>query len=120
MNDYFLWDTYAFFEIIGGNKSYLGYLNKRASTTIFNLAELNYCLKKEMSKKQADFKTEKYRDLLVDVTLDDIINVGDLKSKNRKLSIPDCIGYVVAKRIGAKFLTGDKEFEKMANVEFVK
>jgi hypothetical protein len=26
----------------------------------------------------------------------------------------------MANRLGAKFLTGDKEFEKMKNVEFVK
>ena len=39
---------------------------------------------------------------------------------NRKLFIPDAIGYTIAKSHGVKFLTGDKEFEKMANVEFIK
>ena len=32
----------------------------------------------------------------------------------------DCVGYVVAKRVGVKFLTGDREFKDMPNVEFVK
>ena len=32
----------------------------------------------------------------------------------------DCIGYILAKNIGIKFLTGDKEFENLDNVEFVK
>ena len=32
----------------------------------------------------------------------------------------DCIGYIIAKRLGMKFLTGDKEFEGFENVEFVK
>ena len=32
----------------------------------------------------------------------------------------DCIGYMTAKRLGVKFLTGDREFEGMDNVEFVK
>ena len=36
-----------------------------------------------------------------------------LKWKDRKVSMTDCIGYVMAKRLGIKFLTGDKEFEKI-------
>ena len=92
----------------------------KSATTIFNMVELNYNLKKEMPKKQADLYTKKYASLVVDIEFEDIINASNLKTLNRKLSIPDCIGYIVAKRIGAKFLTGDKEFEKMANVEFVK
>ncbi len=32
----------------------------------------------------------------------------------------DCIGYIFAKQLGIKFLTGDKEFENLDNVEFVK
>lgn len=32
----------------------------------------------------------------------------------------DCIGYVYAKENGLRFVTGDKEFEGMENVEFVK
>ena len=39
---------------------------------------------------------------------------------NKKLSIPDAIGYTVAKRLGIKFLTGDKEFEHMEDTEFIK
>ena len=120
MNNFFLWDAYAFFEIIEGNKDYFNYANMKSATTIFNMAELNYNLKKEMSKTQADKYTKKYASFVVGVEFEDIINASNLKTLNRKLSIPDCVGYVVAKRIGAKFLTGDKEFEKMPNVEFVK
>ncbi len=120
MNDFFLWDTYAFFELIEGNVNYLERSKCKAVTTIFNLAELNYNLKKEWNKQESDKITNLVKSFLVDVEVEDIIAAGDLKRKNRKLSIPDCIGYVVAKRIGAKFLTGDKEFEKMKNVEFVK
>ena len=120
MNDFFLWDTYAFFELIEGSHEYLKRSKHKAVTTIFNLAELNYNLKKDRSKKESDEITNWVKNFLVDVETEDIIAAGDLKKKNRKLSIPDCIGYVVAKRIGAKFLTGDKEFEKIKNVEFVK
>jgi len=120
MSNFFLLDTYAFFEFIAGNKEYKKYLGKKSATTVFNMAELNYNLKKEMSKRKADSYTTKYSKMLVDVTVEDILLAGDLKRENRLLSLPDCIGYVTAKRIGAKFLTGDKEFEKMKDVEFVK
>jgi uncharacterized protein len=44
----------------------------------------------------------------------------DLKTKHRKLSIPDAIGYTIAKRLEIKFLTGDEDFKNYDNVEFVK
>ena len=39
---------------------------------------------------------------------------------NRNSSIPDAIGYTIAKKYNIRFLTGDKDFEGMENVEFVK
>ena len=43
-----------------------------------------------------------------------------LKIKNKQRSIPDVMGYIIAKKYNAKFLTGDKEFKDVPNVEFVK
>lgn len=40
--------------------------------------------------------------------------------KDRNVSMTDCISYIMSKKLGIKFLTGDKEFEKLDNVEFVK
>ena len=40
--------------------------------------------------------------------------------KKRDVSYTDSIGYIYAKRHNMKFLTGDKEFENLENVEFVK
>ena len=42
------------------------------------------------------------------------------EQKKKDLSYTDCIGYIYAARNNMKFLTGDKEFEGMKNVEFVK
>ena len=120
MSEIYFFDTYAFFEIIQGNPNYKKYEEANAITTIFNLAELNYGLKKEKSKETADEITEKYRVFLVDVTLDDIKEAMNLKVKNKQLSIPDVVGYTISKKFNAKFLTGDKEFKDMVNVEFVK
>ncbi len=120
MNKAYFFDTYALIEIIRGSQSYKPYLDCKIITTIFNLAELNYNLKKEMSKEMANEHTEKFSEFVVGVSLEDIKQSMDLKSLNRNLSIPDAIGYTTAKRYSVKFLTGDSYFEKMDNVEFVK
>lgn len=116
----FFFDTYAFFEIIRGNPKYELYKNSIAVTTIFNLAELNYGLKKELDVKTADLITEKYSPFLIEVTLDDIKEAMTFRMKNKELSIPDAVGYIIAKKYKIKFLTGDEDFRNMTNVEFVK
>ncbi len=119
----YFFDTYAFFEIIEGNPNYLPYQNVGVVTTIFNLAELNYNLKKEMDKDKADEITKKYWDFLVSVAFEDLKKAMDLKIKHKKLSIPDAIGYIAAKKHNVKFLTGDSDFEdsqEFDNVKFVK
>lgn len=42
------------------------------------------------------------------------------RNKERRLSYVDCLGYVLAKRRGATFVTGDKEFSDLPNVTFVR
>jgi len=120
MSELYFFDTYAFFEVIRGNPNYKKYEDANAITTIFNLAELNYGLKKEKDEKTSDEITEKYRIFLVEVTLDDVKEAMNLKIKNKQISIPDAIGYIISKKLNAKFLTGDKEFKDMVDVEFVK
>ncbi|MEK6873809.1 MAG: PIN domain-containing protein [Nanoarchaeota archaeon] len=116
----YFFDTYALIEIIKGNNNFKKYINSLIITTIFNIAELNYNLKKEMKKDLAEEYTKDYFDFIVNVTLNDIKEAMDLKTKNRKLSIPDAIGYTIAKRYKVKFLTGDEDFRNFQNVEFVK
>lgn len=120
MSEEYFFDTYAFFEIIRANPKYEKYRDATVITTIFNLAELNYGLKKETDKRKADEITKKYFPLLVEVSIDDIQKAMDLKISNKALSIPDAIGYTIAKREKMKFLTGDEAFKSMNNVEFVK
>ncbi len=112
-------DTYAFFEILEANPLYKRFENAKAVTTIFNLAELNFALKRE-KKQAADETTLKYASLLTEVGVEDVTRAMSLRMEKRALSIPDAIGYTVAKRLGIKFLTGDGEFKGIANVEFVK
>ena len=120
MNELYFFDTYTFFEIINGNPNYKPYIDVKFVTTIFNMAELNYNLKKEKDKKVVDEYTDNYSKFIVEVTIDDVKKAMDFKTTHRKLSIPDAIGFTVAKRLGIKFLTGDKDFEGIDNVEFVR
>ena len=120
MDETFFFDTYAFFEVINGNSNYKKYIPCKVITTIFNIAELNYNLKKNKDKKSADYYADKYSVYVVAVTTNDVKNAMDLKTVHRNLSIPDAIGYTIAKRFSIKFLTGDNDFEGMENVEFVK
>ena|SRR3989338_2050263 len=116
----YFFDTYALFEIIAGNEKYLKYAEQDGVTTIFNIAEFNYGLKKEKLKEEADRITNSYKGRTIKVEWEDVINAMDLKTKHRELSIPDAIGYIVAQRKDLKFLTGDEDFKSFDNVEFVK
>ncbi len=120
MNEIFFFDTYAFIEVIRGNPDYKRFESIPIITTIFNLAELNYIIKKEMSKEKADYYTQEYWVFVVEVALEDIKSAMDFKIKNKGFSIPDAVGYIVAKKYGAKFLTGDPGFKGLQSVEFVK
>ena len=116
---YFL-DTYAIFEFINGNLNYAPYKKAKIITTVFNLAELNYNLKKQMAESMADKYTEDYYKFTVEITLENINEAMDLKTKHRNLSIPDAIGYIIAKKHKVKFLTGDEDFKDFDNVELFK
>lgn len=116
----FFFDTYALFEVIRGNPKYQEYRKTTGVTTLFNLAELNYGLKREISKEKADKITQNFSSLLVEVTTEDIEEAMSLRIQHRDFSIPDAVGYTVARRLGIKFLTGDNDFENFPEVEFVK
>lgn len=120
MTEQIFFDTYAFFEIIRGNENYEKFTKIEILTTIFNLVELNFTLKREKGKSVADEYLDKYAVFSVPILIEDIKNATDMRLKFKEMSFPDVIGYIVAKRLGIKFLTGDKDFEHMENVEFVK
>ena len=119
MNKYFF-DSYALFEITYGNQKYLPYAQEGGVTTIFNISELNYGLKKTKSLQEANVLTDIFKPNVIKVTWQDIKKAMDLKIKRKEMSIPDVIGYTVAKRLDIPFLTGDEDFKNLDNVEFVK
>jgi predicted nucleic acid-binding protein len=54
----------------------------------------------------------------------DYLNASEFRlSANRtgkKLSLVDALGYSYSRKLGIKFLTGDKEFSGMENIEYAK
>lgn len=118
----FFFDSYAFFEIVNGNLAYEPYTKEISIvTTKLNLMELHYGLLRVEGKEKADELYEKYLKFVIDFSDEDIkeSNKFRLQNKKRDLSYIDCLGYVIAKRMNIKFLTGDSMFKDLSNVEFM-
>ena len=118
----FLFDTYAIIEIIKGSHNYKGYVNSEIIINKFILTELAYWLTSNHGPDITDKYISKYNKFVKDFDIEIIKKAMNFryKNKSRRMSMTDCISYLQAKELGIKFLTGDKEFKDMENVEFVK
>lgn len=122
MTEVYVFDTYALIEIIKGNKNYNKYLDSKVIITTFILAELCYNSIKLYGSKRAYEYVDKYSKFVQNIDKEIIKESMSFRFLNKKrgLSMADCIGYILAKKFGIKFLTGDKEFKNLPNVEFIK
>jgi predicted nucleic acid-binding protein len=118
----YFYDSYALIEILKGNSNFDKFISSTPTCINQNLFELHQFLLREFNKKTADYWLNNFDYILIEITKEDIIEASDfrLKHKNQRLSMTDCLGYVIAKRKRIKFLTGDKEFEGLDNVEFMR
>jgi predicted nucleic acid-binding protein len=121
MTDYFF-DSYAIIEISKGNKNYQPYLEAQRVINDFVLAEICYSFIKEGNEKLALEYMDALYAFSVRTDAQTIRQAMLFRHENRKnnFSMADSIGYTQAKKLGLKFLTGDKQFENLPNVEFVK
>ena len=117
-------DTYAIIEIDTDNLSYRKYVleSADAATTIFNLSETYFVYLKKFGQKEADEIYEIVKGMVIPI--DGFIIKEAMKFKlanlKKRFSFADCIGYITALKINAKFITGDYPFKGFENVEFVK
>lgn len=118
---YFL-DSYAMVEIIKGNKNYLKFTHEELFTSVFHLYELYYVLIRDYDEDRAKFYFFRFKGNILKFNDNNIFAAANFKLKHKKnnISYADSIGYVLANENNLKFLTGDKEFEDLDNVEFVK
>jgi hypothetical protein len=118
----YFFDSYALIEIIKGNPSYEQFKNEIPTCLLLNLFELHQALLREFNKKTADYWVNRFTYHILYLTSKDVVLASDLrfKHKEKKLSMTDCIGYIIAKRNKLLFLTGDEQFELLPHVKFVK
>jgi predicted nucleic acid-binding protein len=118
----YYFDTYAIIEIIKQNPNYKQLQNETILTSVVNLAELYYSMIKEDNQQKADDWMKKLRANIIEIDIDIIKEAMLFKYKyiKLKMSMVDCIGYAIAKKYTLIFVTGDKAFENMENVLFLK
>ena len=126
MIDYYFADTYALVEVLRGSKSYERFKASVLYTTEQNLMELAYALLKSFPEDQALSVLSSVRSSVIVVVTDDsdYVRAANFRLRAREqrknISLIDALGYVVAFRLGVPFLTGDREFQGLSNVFFVK
>ena len=123
MADTYFFDTYALIEVGKGNPGYEPYKkNIKVLLNWLNLLELSFFLIREGKSSEAKEIFGKFLGFNVDYDEDILLKSAEMKFKNLKqrISFIDCIGYNLAKKHNARFLTGDEIFRNMENIEFVK
>lgn len=118
----YFFDTYAIIEIVKDNENYQCYNKEEIITSILNLGELYHALLRDFNEEVANWWKEKLKGCYLSITEDVIVKAMKFKfeNKSKNFSFIDCVGYILAKENNLKFLTGDKEFKDLENVEFVK
>ncbi len=86
--------------------------------------EVYYAVLKDYGEADAEKAYSATRKYLVEFDDEDVKEAMrrrlQLRRKKLNLSYADALGYIVAVRLGLRFLTGDEEFETLDNVEYVK
>jgi uncharacterized protein len=119
----FFFDSYALIEIFEKNPKFEKYSKANVVTTYFQVYETYYSLvKNNYTEEEVKDFFEFLQTLCIELDFDWIPKSVSFRKedKKRNLSYADCLGYVISKDLNIKFLTGDKEFEGLPNVEFVK
>ncbi|OGJ19899.1 hypothetical protein A3K73_01065 [Candidatus Pacearchaeota archaeon RBG_13_36_9] len=105
------------------NPNFEKYAKVNAVTSYFQVYEVYHSLiRNGYSEEDIEDFFEFLQNLCIDLDFDWIPQSVKFRKENKKreLSYADCLGYVIARELNIRFLTGDKEFEDLPNVEFVK
>lgn len=119
-------DTYALVEILKGNPAYERYAGEELITSEFNMLELAYALTRDYGEERAIeiLKIVRAFVTIVQPRDEDYARSSrlrlELRKQGRNLSLIDALGYMLAKRLNIRFLTGDREFKDLDGVEYVR
>lgn len=118
----YFFDSYAIIEIINQNKAYFKFKDVKIVTNALHLAEVYYFFLRTNNEQTADYWINNISFSFIEITPKISIKASKFRYKNKKikLSYADCIGYLTSLENNMKFITGDKQFEKFEDVEFVK
>ena len=115
-------DSYAIIALAEDSPSYTRFHTIQIITSILNVGEIYQITLKKYSKEKADnwFKDINFE--LLEITPEIIINAIYFRHINKKknLSLTDAVGYTLSLKHNLKFLTGDKQFKELPNIEYVK
>ncbi len=120
----YFYDSYAVLAYLSDNPAYRSYFEEEDGfLTKLNLLEVHYRLLSVHGSRAARQTLQAFSRYLVDFDLDDIekgmIVRRELRDKSLNVSYADAMGFYLARKLGVKFLTGDKVFRNLPNVEFV-
>lgn len=126
-NKRYFYDSYAIIEYLNGNQKYRHYFEEAdGALTKLNLMEVYFRILGTNGTKAARKVVTTFSRYLVDFDIPAIEGSMklrlELKNNKKRLDISyaDALGYHLAKQAGMKFLTGDRAFEALENVEFVR
>ncbi|MBI3051079.1 hypothetical protein HYY74_01340 [Candidatus Woesearchaeota archaeon] len=115
-------DTYALMEIQLANPKFAQLTDEEFTITEWTLTEFYRVLLRENISPAARYWVNKFIPFCSHVPMPILLNAIDFRSQNKKreLSIFDCVGYIFSRDKNYKFVTGDKEFENMPGVLFIR
>ncbi|MEI6732115.1 MAG: PIN domain-containing protein [archaeon] len=118
----YFFDSYAIIEMINQNPNYLNFVNEQIATNALNLGEVYFYFLRRHGRQTAEYWVNSLSFELIDFDRNLALEAAAFRFEHKKkqFSYPDCIGYLSALKNGLVFLTGDREFEGMPNVLFVK
>lgn len=119
----FFYDSYAVIEYLSNNVKFVPFFEEHTGVlTLLNVLEVYYSVLSAEGQIKADIVLETLQSLMVQPSLETIKKamVFRLERKKQDLSYADCLGYQLALDRGIKFLTGDRQFSSLPNVEFLK
>ena len=120
----YFYDSYAVLAYLSDNPSYRSYFEEDDGfLTKLNLLEIHFRLLSVHGARAAKQALQAFSRYLMDFDLEDTekgMKVRqELRDKRLNVSYADAMGYYLATKLGIKFLTGDKVFKHLSNVEFV-